>query len=299
MEPSKNAKRCSFVLLLLFAALAACAFFPINSYADDGDRVVWVSKTGSKYHYIQDCSGMKNPIETTLSNALAMGKQPCSNCVHDSGGSSSSEGTSGSADSNPRISPFSDIYQNTDHSQDISWLYENGITSGWPAGGGLIEFRPFDTVKRCDMAAFLYRMAGTPAYEPTEEDMGAFSDVTQTSDHAKEIWWLRSKGITTGFSDGTFRGYDTIKRCDMAAFLKRLAHQLGGDTNGVAINPFTDVSTTTDHRDDILWMVSSEISEGWRMADGTREYRPYDTVKRCDMAAFLHRLDNWCSKNYD
>ena len=88
------------------------------------------------------------------------------------------------------------------------------------------EFRPYAEVSRCDMAAFLYRLAGSPAFEPTAKQRAAFSDVDENTPHAKEVWWLAAQGISAGWdeADGTmtFRPYETVKRGDMAAFLHRM-----------------------------------------------------------------------------
>lgn len=43
------------------------------------EDIVYVSKTGKKYHCISDCSGMKSPIEMTKTEA-AKTRQPCENC---------------------------------------------------------------------------------------------------------------------------------------------------------------------------------------------------------------------------
>lgn len=88
------------------------------------------------------------------------------------------------------------------------------------------EFRPYAEVARCDMAAFLYRLAGSPAFEPTAKQRAAFSDVDENTPHAKEVWWLVAQGILAGWdeADGTmtFRLYETVKRASMAAFLHRM-----------------------------------------------------------------------------
>lgn len=44
------------------------------------ESLVWVSKSGSKYHRIADCSKMKEPRSMTEAEALAADKTPCSNC---------------------------------------------------------------------------------------------------------------------------------------------------------------------------------------------------------------------------
>lgn len=88
------------------------------------------------------------------------------------------------------------------------------------------EFRPYAEVARCDMAAFLYRLAGSPAFESTAKQRAAFSDVDENTPHAKEVWWLVAQGISAGWdeADGTmtFRPYETVKRANMAAFLHRM-----------------------------------------------------------------------------
>lgn len=49
---------------------------PDNSKED----MVWVSKTGKKYHSNFKCSNMKEPSHITKQEAEAMGRTPCSKC---------------------------------------------------------------------------------------------------------------------------------------------------------------------------------------------------------------------------
>ena len=143
------------------------------------------------------------------------------------------------------------------------------------------------------MAAFLYRLAGSPVFKPTAEQRAAFSDVDEGTPHAREVWWLAAQGISAGWTEAdgtkTFRPYETVKRCDMAAFLNRLAKNAGKPAG--TGSPFADVVDTTPHRAAVLWLASNEVSKGWAEPDGTMTFRPYETVKRADMAAFLHRMD--------
>lgn len=44
------------------------------------DRIVYITKTGQKYHYSYNCSDV-DFYECTLSEALEMGLEPCGNCV--------------------------------------------------------------------------------------------------------------------------------------------------------------------------------------------------------------------------
>ena len=189
---------------------------------------------------------------------------------------------------------FSDVNASTPHVSDVLWLKSMKISTGWEEEDGTVTFRGMSPVVRQDMAAFLYRLAGSPDYEPTAEDMAYFSDVDESTPHYREVLWLYSTGVSEGWEekDGshTFRGMDTVKRQDMAAFLHRLAVYMGSPSRGSSSLTFSDVTEKTPHYEDILWLASTGVSEGWLMNDGTHEYRGMNSVVRQDMAAFLHRL---------
>ncbi|WP_307794376.1 S-layer homology domain-containing protein [Arthrobacter cavernae] len=97
--------------------------------------------------------------------------------------------------------------------REISWLAARGITTGFPDG----TFRPFESINRDAMAAFLYRLAGKPPVTKPSE----FPDVRPGHQFFTEVSWLASTGITTGFPDGTFKPQDKVSRAAMAAFLFR------------------------------------------------------------------------------
>lgn len=43
-------------------------------------ETVWLSRTGKKYHCDPNCGNMKNPIKSTLDEAIASGREPCQKC---------------------------------------------------------------------------------------------------------------------------------------------------------------------------------------------------------------------------
>ena len=184
---------------------------------------------------------------------------------------------------------FSDVDKGTAHGADIAWLAANGISSGWDNGDGTFSFRPYETVKRCDMAAFLYRLAGSPKVDASKAP--GFADVKADTPHRDAILWMAAEGISTGWGEGAsreFRPYAEIARCDMAEFLYRMAGS--PDLDASKAEGFADVKADTPHRDAVLWMAAEGISTGWGEGS-SREFRPYAQVARCDMAAFLHRMD--------
>src|SRR5699024_8330329 len=103
--------------------------------------------------------------------------------------------------------------------KEITWAHAEGIVDGWPDG----TFRPTASIERGAVAAFLYRASG----EPDSGTSSGFSDVPSGHQFAREITWLASTGITTGWSDGTFRPVASIARDAMAAFMIRWMEHRG------------------------------------------------------------------------
>ena len=44
------------------------------------ENMVWISSSGKKYHSKASCSGMKNPWQVTVDEAISQGKEPCKKC---------------------------------------------------------------------------------------------------------------------------------------------------------------------------------------------------------------------------
>ena len=125
----------------------------------------------------------------------------------------------------PAKSPFTDVTpSNTNFYKEIIWMNQQGISTGWAVGGGKKEFRPKDEITRDAMAAFMYRFADKPAFKAPSTS--PFVDVPKTSQFYKEITWLSSAGISTGWTQSKgkpqYRPYDEISREAMAAFMYRL-----------------------------------------------------------------------------
>jgi hypothetical protein len=118
----------------------------------------------------------------------------------------------------PTKPPFTDMPRGRQFYKEIAWAKSEGIVEGWKDG----TFRPTAPVERGAVAAFLYRASGATSTSTSN----SFKDVPRTHQFAKEITWLASTGITTGWPDGTFRPVASITRDAMAAFMIRwMKHQ--------------------------------------------------------------------------
>ena len=174
---------------------------------------------------------------------------------------------------------FKDVSADYPFVNDINWLAQRRITTGYPDG----TFRPNGSVERGAMAAFFYRMAGSPQF--TAPSTPSFKDVPRDHPFYKEIEWMRARGITTGWSDGTFRPNDAVNRDAMAAFFYRYAGSPA--YSAPTVSPFSDVSTGSQFYREIAWLADQRITTGW--PDGS--FRPVQPIERGAMAAFLHRYN--------
>lgn len=53
---------------------------PVVSNNSGSSTMVWIPKSGKKYHRSCSCSNMKNPSQVTLEKAQSLGYTPCSKC---------------------------------------------------------------------------------------------------------------------------------------------------------------------------------------------------------------------------
>jgi hypothetical protein len=170
---------------------------------------------------------------------------------------------------------FPDVTAGHPFFEEIAWMADQEITTGFADG----TFRSAQPVSRQALAAFLHRLAGSPAPAP---DAPTFSDVPPAHPFAAAISWLAGTGAALGNADGTFRPARPVSRQALAAFLHRLA---GSPAPLPGAPGFSDVGPDHPFRTPIGWLAGSGITEGY--ADGT--FRPAVAVSRQAAAVFLYR----------
>jgi hypothetical protein len=103
--------------------------------------------------------------------------------------------------------------------------------------------------------------------------LGPFDDVSIFHWAVKDITWLKNNGITTGYSDNTFRPDNNVTRAEMAAFLHREAgalvaagaHIVPKSGGGFEIEEwFNNVNGTAPTH---TWIFAHGISFDFDMAD--------------------------------
>jgi hypothetical protein len=187
---------------------------------------------------------------------------------------------------------FADVPAGGQFSTEISWMAAAGISTGWTEADGSKTFRPLSPVNRDAMAAFMYRLAGKPAFTPPATS--PFADVPTSSQFYKEITWLADKGVSTGWTEAdgskTYRPLQAVNRDAMAAFMYRLAGKPA--FTPPATSPFADVPTSSQFYKEITWLAAQGISTGWTEGNGSKTFRPLNAVNRDAMAAFMYRYNS-------
>lgn len=107
----------------------------------------------------------------------------------------------------------------------------------------------------------------------------SLSDIPGSS--ADEIIYLISKGVISGYSDGTFRPKQAVTRAEAAIMLGKALN-----LNGIQrITPFKDVAWDSAASGYIASAASKGIIKGY--SDGT--FRPNDPITRAQMALLLQK----------
>lgn len=181
-----------------------------------------------------------------------------------------------------KLVEFSDI-SDYPFKAEIEWMAKERISTGYDDG----TFRPTENVSRAAMAAFIYRLEGSPKVNLDIES--PFVDIDPSTPFYKEICWLAQQEIAKGYADKTFRPWDSISREAMAAFLHRYDDKSkdGKVTVGKA-KKFTDTKDSL-FKADIQWLANARITNGY--ADGT--FRPDQPIERGAVATFFYRMKNF------
>jgi hypothetical protein len=119
----------------------------------------------------------------------------------------------------PAANPFSDVSAEAWFANAVKWAFANGVVSGTSG----TTFSPGDNITREQIAAILYKYA--EKYLKIDVSSNAeltFTDKGDISDYAvNAVKWCVSKGIISGYPDGTFLPLNQATRAEVAAMLYR------------------------------------------------------------------------------
>ena len=172
-------------------------------------------------------------------------------------------------------SAFTDVAPDAYYADAVRWAVENGITNGVTD----TTFAPEKTCTRGEIVTFLWRAAGSPAPQSTENP---FTDLTKDF-YQDAVLWAVENGITEGTTATTFSPDAPCTRAQAVTFLWRAA---GSPDPQSTENPFTDVPEDF-YTDAVLWAVENGISNG--KTDTT--FAPDLSCTRAEIVTFLYRSE--------
>ncbi len=167
---------------------------------------------------------------------------------------------------------FGDVPSSHGFHEEIMYLIEEGIISGYPDG----TFKPDRTVTRGEAAIMIGRAFDLDGTQRNTK----FKDVDATSKASGYIDASVKKGFISGYPDNTFRPGATISRGDMAIILSKAF-----DLNVTSVFDFYDVGHNMAAYEHVGKLSVYSISIGY--ADGS--YRPALKTTRAQFSAFLAR----------
>jgi hypothetical protein len=109
---------------------------------------------------------------------------------------------------------FEDVAIDATYTTAVDWLAEQQITLGCTT----TTYCPAGTVTRAEMAAFLWRLEGSPEGSTP----AGFGDVPADFFAGPAIDWLLASDTTTGCTASSYCPQDLVTRAEMFTFLQRL-----------------------------------------------------------------------------
>ncbi|HZG71136.1 MAG TPA: NlpC/P60 family protein [Chondromyces sp.] len=176
----------------------------------------------------------------------------------------------------PVGSLFKDVADGHSAFEAIKELNEENIIKGYENG----TYRPQDEVTRGQAAAIIARALDLTASPTTK-----FSDVNPANGFADDIAAIEQAGIINGYSDGTYRPYDSMTRAQMAVIVKRAfesnVSRIAGENPAPAYNDVPSSYWAYDEINTIYHIDKTEVYQ-------TSSFRATDETTRAEFAAAIY-----------
>lgn len=258
------------VLAILFASFTGAVY---------ADTIVYITKSGDKYHN-ENCKYLRtSKISISLSDAIARGYTPCSECsapvsVHTHTWDSGKVTTPATCISTGIKTYTCTTCRETTTEQipvdpnahDWECTLMTSRPEGYLHGYGYFQCRLCKAEKQDEIC-------------PSAK----FVDVKNDWSH-QAIDYAVTMGITTGTDPSHFKPNDTCTRAQVVTFLWRAA----GQPEPVTVNnPFVDVSSNAYYYKAVLWAAEKNITVG--LNDGTGRFGINLPCTREQCVTFLYR----------
>ena len=171
---------------------------------------------------------------------------------------------------------FPDVPAGSAYAQAVQWVSQQGYINGYNDG----RFGANDNVIRAQLAAILYRAAGSPAASGTTR----FPDVASTAYYVNAASWAAAGGLINGYQDGRFGVNDPITRQQVTAIFWRWA-----GSPAASADDYADEAGISDYaKTAVDWARANNIVP----AKDANRFAPADNATRGEIALILYNYMN-------
>ena len=170
---------------------------------------------------------------------------------------------------------YTDLNTNAWYHESVNFMLKNGYMVGTSDN----QFSPGGTLTRAQLAAILYRIAGSPA----NTEKAGFTDVPQDAWYAEAVAWASANGIVAGYTHSTFAPHDSITREQIATMLYRAS---GQPQSSFALDTFPDAGKISGFAQDAMrWAAEKGLFVG----DSKGMLNPGEKATRAEIASIIMR----------
>ncbi len=177
-------------------------------------------------------------------------------------------------DPDPNPTGFTDVKADDYFYDAVEWAVENEITAGTEKG----KFSPNTSCNRAQAVTFLWRAAGSPTPQSTENP---FTDVSPDQYYYQAVLWAVENEITLGTSSTQFSPKKICNRGQIVTFL----HRSMGSPWVEGESAFGDVEPEAYYYQPVQWAVRENITLG----TGKDTFSPGKNCTRGQIVTFLYR----------
>lgn len=179
-------------------------------------------------------------------------------------------------------SAFTDVDRSKWYHSSIDYM----VTSGYMYGMEEHYFGLNETVTRGQLAAILYRIAGSPDVTGLSNP---FADVADSKYYAKAIRWAYANNVVAGISETAYAPETPVTREQMASILYRYEGKPAVSED--CLSRFPDKASITPYAvESMNWAVKSGLISGNQLNDGTIVLQPQYNASRAQCASILYRF---------
>lgn len=170
---------------------------------------------------------------------------------------------------------FSDVDANAWYAEAVAYCREHGLM----AGIGDHQFAPESSLTRAQLAAVLYRIAGSPAVTGQDD----FTDTSDGAWYSDSVLWASQQGLVSGYGNGLFGPNDPVTREQMTAILWRYAGSPAVQESG----NYSDAAEISAYAAAIAWSDANSIVR----PASSGVFSPKENATRAQVADALMNYD--------